>query len=140
MSVNARSKFTLDSLFLKIAHDIYIGVSLLPPPRGNRPQIFAVRKDADAFVLDLWNNKILPSLLKILDKLIGSEYSVSLVREGTSKESATAVIRIESPQVPAQETQDSILEQLNISITPTDSRIADSRIGIRFSSSGPLEL
>ena len=95
-----------------------------------------MRKGRDDWLLDLWMKKILPSLRKILVDLIGSEYSSSLVREGTSEESATAIVRIESPQVPSKSTRNCILQRLDKSCGVV---LADSGIEVRFSP-GSLEL
>jgi hypothetical protein len=73
--------------------------------------------------------KILPLLFKILDSSIGSKYSASLIREGTSEESAIAVIRIESPQVPVEITRNYVWEQLVESCRKV---LADSGILIQF--------
>jgi hypothetical protein len=96
----------------------------------NSNKVFAVRKDEDAYLLDLWMKKILPSLFKILDESIGSEYSASLIREGTSEQSAVAVVRIESPKVPTPPTRDDILQQLDKSCGVI---LADSGIEVQFS-------
>jgi hypothetical protein len=96
----------------------------------NSNKIFAVRKEEDAYLLDLWMKKILPSLFKILDESIGNEYSASLVREGASEQSASAVVRIESPQLPTSTTKDDILQQLDKSCGFI---LAESRIEVQFS-------
>lgn len=99
-------------------------------------KIFAVRKGRDSVLLHLWMKKILPSLLKLLDEAIGREYSASLIREGISEESANAVVRIESPQVPAKATRSYILQQLDKSCGFI---LADNHIAVEFSP-GSLEL
>jgi hypothetical protein len=96
----------------------------------NSNKVFAVRKDEDAYLLNLWMKKILPSLFKILDESIGGEYSASLIREGASEQSAVAVVRIESPQVPAPTTRDDILQQLDKSCGII---LSDSGIEVQFS-------
>ena len=92
-------------------------------------KVFPVRKGRDDWLLGLWG-KILPSLPEILS-LIGNDYSASLIFEGTSEESASAVIRIESPQVPSETTRDCILQLLDKSYGVD---LAVSGIEVRFSS------
>jgi hypothetical protein len=96
----------------------------------NSNKVFTVRKDEDAYLIDLWMKKILPSLFKILDESIGNEYSASLVREGSSEQSAIAVVRIESPQIPTSTTREDILQQLDKSCGII---LAESGIEVRFS-------
>ncbi|KAH8803423.1 hypothetical protein F5884DRAFT_888726 [Xylogone sp. PMI_703] len=75
--------------------------------------VFAIRKKQDSHVIELWMMKVVPSLSKILDETIGRNYTASLVRQGTTTQSARPTIRIQSPQVPLDSTRQSIRKRLN---------------------------
>jgi hypothetical protein len=94
-----------------------------------RIRIFAVREKEDALVLGLWRKIIMSTLHKILQTEIGDNYSASLVREGTSRESATPVIRIASPSVPSKIRRLSILQKLDVLGRIT---LANYRIEVQF--------
>jgi hypothetical protein len=76
-------------------------------------KIFAIRKKEDCSVVTLWNMCIIPVLPKLLDEPMKTGYTACLVREGTTFESATPIIRIASPQPPGQATRDNILTMLD---------------------------
>jgi hypothetical protein len=58
--------------------------------------IYAVRAKEDSGVASFWTKYILPILSKLLRPLLGDNYSAALVRQGSSLESSTPVIRISS--------------------------------------------
>lgn len=63
--------------------------------------------------MNLGNKSILPALPKILDEPMKTGYTACLVRKGTSFESATPIIRIESPEPPGKSTKENILALLD---------------------------
>ena len=77
------------------------------------PKIIAIRKTQDFERLNLWMAMILPFLSEILDDSIGDDYSVSFVREGGTEQRSNAVIRIESPAMPAPVTKKVIRQTLD---------------------------
>jgi hypothetical protein len=92
-------------------------------------KIFAMRNVEDSNLLALWTKSFLPSLFHILDEAIGSDYSASLVREGATEQLSTAVIRIESPTMPAQATKEDIRQSLD---KVCGRRLADLNVYVRF--------
>ncbi len=85
---------------------------------SNSANIFAIRKKEDSEIVILWMTKVAPALSKILDETVGRNYTVSLVRQGPTAESATPVVRIESSQVPLESRRKSIRKQLDEACKP----------------------
>src|SRR5438045_6950201 len=74
--------------------------------------MFAIRQVEDAEQLQLWHERIIPSLPNVLAKTTGDNYSASLVRKGISELSGTAVIQIQSHAVPSKTVRALIRKQI----------------------------
>ncbi|KAH8789180.1 hypothetical protein BGZ57DRAFT_850779 [Hyaloscypha finlandica] len=95
-----------------------------PPPTtstkaSDSVKVFPIRKKEDSLAVNLWNKSILPALPKILDEPMKTGYTACLVRKGTSFESATPIIRIESHELPGESTKENILALLNKACVPS---------------------
>lgn len=60
-------------------------------------KVFAIRAKDDAYVVDTWNNYILPNLTTILKENAGNNHTACLVRIGPSTVLAQPCIQMESP-------------------------------------------
>ena len=81
--------------------------------RSSSANMFALRGQQDSATVAKWTKSVLPHLLLILDRIIGRDYSVHLVRQGSSETSARLCIRIQSPRKLLEATQKNIQQTLD---------------------------
>lgn len=92
-------------------------------------KVFPIRRKEDSLAVNLWNEFIIPALPKILDEPMKTGYTACLVRKGATLESATPIIRIESPQPPGKSTKENILAMLDSACVPS---LQSVKIRIQF--------
>lgn len=59
--------------------------------------VFPLRVEEDSHYIHIWRVSVLPVLAQILSHFLGADYSAALVRQGTSDQTSSVVIRIQSP-------------------------------------------
>ena len=75
---------------------------------GESDNIFALLVEEDWTAISIWTDFMLPTLPGILTSQIGHNYTISLVRQGPSEQTAHPCIRIQSPQEQYRAVQDKI--------------------------------
>lgn len=77
--------------------------------RGNSPQrIFAMSSTTDSLLIQEWYRTVVPFISGLLDRAVGSSYSASLVRQGSSECGSKVTVRIQCRRLPSAKVQSDI--------------------------------
>ena len=98
-----------------------VGTGHCPEPQPNVQdqslRIFALDAKRDSDIIQKWERDVLPAIPSILKDTVGSEYSISLLREGFTRQDSSVCVRIQCPIKPTQlnreDVQDAIWEHLS---------------------------
>ncbi|KAF8864377.1 hypothetical protein BDZ45DRAFT_685160 [Acephala macrosclerotiorum] len=84
---------------------------------SSRLRLFAIDPKEDEDVILLWQNRILPALKTLLHRDNDKSVSISLLREGTSREESKPLIRIQTSN-PRSKTQQAEVKNTLLDVSP----------------------
>ena len=92
-----RGEFGEKTTSLKHSNDL-LEIGNSQPKSSKHKEVFPLRAEEDSHYIHIWRASVLPHLPQILTQFLGLDYSAALVRQGSSDQTSSVVIRIQSPK------------------------------------------